>query len=418
MTKKNIIFFKDGQFPNISESHITNKIKNIKKFEKTIVCKRINPQNTEYLDKLKDAKIYYFKGILREDQLKTFSPRNIIKKILVSIFNYKESKPNNTTLKIYYNIEKIIFLISKIFKLNSRLRFYQNKIKELNPTVINGCYGWEIVPLSIIKDKNQKIILDIRGKDLTVLKKYKFIRQLTKKNATLLLTRSESMKKELINLGFKQNKINVNHSGCDLTLFEYQEIKNLDTLKIVTIGRLVEKKGHLTIIKACKKLKKKGIKFNAIFIGTGPMEEKIIKEIKKLNLKKEIKLVGNVQNNQIKKFIKKSNIFILPSEISKLGDQEGIPVALMEAMASGLICISTKHSGIPELIENNINGILISEKDHNELFKKLEEIKQLSKRKLNNITKNARQKIETQFNDKKQTQEFENIINKLNHQKK
>ena len=71
------------------------------------------------------------------------------------------------------------------------------------------------------------------------------------------------------------------------------------------------------------------------------------------------------------KILESVHILLAPSVTSRDGDQEGIPVSLMEAMAMGLPIVSTQHSGIPELIENGVSGFLVPERDAGALYKKL-----------------------------------------------
>jgi len=106
--------------------------------------------------------------------------------------------------------------------------------------------------------------------------------------------------------------------------------------------------------------------------------------------------------------MKNSHLFILPSIEAKDGDKEGIPVVLMEAMATGIPVISTYHSGIPELIEDDKTGYLVKEKNIEELYKKMLQVIE-NYDSMNKITHNARKKIEKDFNLIKQTNKLEKI---------
>ncbi len=93
---------------------------------------------------------------------------------------------------------------------------------------------------------------------------------------------------------------------------------------------------------------------------------------------------------------KKADVFILPSVTDNSGDMEGIPVSLMEAMASGVVVLSTYHSGIPELIQDNISGFLVPERDVDALIEKIELI--IGHDNIATIREHARKRVEEEFN--------------------
>lgn len=106
-------------------------------------------------------------------------------------------------------------------------------------------------------------------------------------------------------------------------------------------------------------------------VGNGPLMENLQQLIETLNVSNSVKLVGWRQQLEIIDLLKSANILLAPSITSKSGDQEGIPVTLMEAMATGLPIVSTQHSGIPELVENGVSGFLVPERDVDALIEKL-----------------------------------------------
>ena len=94
--------------------------------------------------------------------------------------------------------------------------------------------------------------------------------------------------------------------------------------------------------------------------------------------------------------LKQTDLFLLPSVRDASGDKEGIPVSLMEAMASGVIVLSTFHSGIPELIEDGKTGFLVPERDANAIKSRMQDI--VAHNSLSSIRVAARAKVETEFN--------------------
>lgn len=111
------------------------------------------------------------------------------------------------------------------------------------------------------------------------------------------------------------------------------------------------------------------IEYNVV--GDGPLREDLQRLIQELNAGDVVKLLGWKQQQEIVEILNDADILLAPSVTSKDGDQEGTPVVLMEAMAMGLPVVSTKHSGIPELVENGVSGFLVPERDVDTLVEKL-----------------------------------------------
>ncbi len=94
--------------------------------------------------------------------------------------------------------------------------------------------------------------------------------------------------------------------------------------------------------------------------------------VENLHIKGYVKFLGAVEQNEVPRLYQKAHIFILPSITADNGDQEGIPVVLMEAQATGLPIISTYHTGIPEVVVDGKSGFLVPEKNVDALAEKLE----------------------------------------------
>ncbi|MBN2881606.1 glycosyltransferase [Candidatus Woesearchaeota archaeon] len=374
-----IAFIRDGQFPKISESFIVNKLIFLKKLGKTIepiiICKKIN--------KSKDVKFYLHK--LKENKIK--------------IYEFKNSKSN---LKITPK-EIIKKIINKIYHTN--LNKIRNIIKKEKINTINFVYGKDIKKYYKLRKLNLKIITSFHGFDVIELENDSKLRKICNQNSDLFLVRSKYMKARLIKNKLPKAKIKIQHAGYELEKkYNNKNIKN-KIPKIISVGRLVEKKGFDILIKSAKKLKEKKIKFTLEIYGEGPLKQKLSKLIEEYKLTEEIKLKGNIENNLIKNKIVNSDIFVLASKTAHNGDEEGIPVVLMEAMALGTICVSTHHAGIPELIKNNITGFLVPQNNSQKLTNKIITVLNTDKKELKKISQNAQKEIKKEFS-------YKSIINK------
>lgn len=136
---------------------------------------------------------------------------------------------------------------------------------------------------------------------------------------------------------------------------------------ILCIARLVEKKGHKYLIRALDIIKQQALDFKCIMVGDGPLQEQLINQIEEKKLEDRVEFVGKFSQVQVKDILEQADIFCLPCIHASSGDRDGIPVALMEAMAKRLPVISTHMKGITELIKSGDNGLLVPERDEKAL---------------------------------------------------
>ncbi|WP_102306055.1 glycosyltransferase [Vibrio cyclitrophicus] len=214
-----------------------------------------------------------------------------------------------------------------------------------------------------------------------------------------LLPVSFYWKDKLVSLGANENRIIVNRMGINIEKLPMnKKNSNIDNLEFISVGRLTEKKGILDAIQAVYQSEAKG-RFN--IIGNGELKDKVVdrvNNIKKSESKIKFNLLGAVPHQVVSEKLLNSDIFILPSKVAEDGDKEGVPVALMEAMASGVIVISTYHSGIPELINNNVTGFLVHEGDVEGITNVINAIKN-GEHDIVSIKNSARKKVENDFNN-------------------
>jgi len=220
-----------------------------------------------------------------------------------------------------------------------------------------------------------KIITSFHGFDLS-----SFIKGSGKQAYKALISRgdiftvnSEYLKNRLVKLGCKPEKIIIHPIGIDVEKFSFQEKKlnNEETIKILSVARLTEKKGLEYSIKAIANIIKKHPNLEYNIAGDGPLKRKLENLISDLEIKGKVKFLGPQPQAIIRKLYAESHLFVLSSVTAKDGDQEGTPVTLLEAQASGLPVVSTFHAGIPEIVQNGKSGFLIPEKDVSALTDKI-----------------------------------------------
>jgi len=186
----------------------------------------------------------------------------------------------------------------------------------------------------------------------------------------LFTTNTEFTKQQVVNLGCNEEKIKILPMGIKIEKFKFSlKIPRYgEKIKILTIGRLVEKKGHKYFIRAFERLLKKYKKIEYIIAGDGPLKNELKKLVINLGINNYVKFTGWCSEEEIINLYRTSHIFVLPSITSSNHDREGQALVLQEAQAMGLPVISTYHNGIPEGILNNKSGFLVPEKDVNALI--------------------------------------------------
>lgn len=132
---------------------------------------------------------------------------------------------------------------------------------------------------------------------------------------------------------------------------------------ILAVSRLVEKKGLLYLIAACRILKDQGYDFSCRIVGDGPQRRLLEQKVRELALTDSVELFGAATHKQVIEMYQQATIATLPCIVAKNGDRDGIPIALVEALYMGVPVVSTPVSGIPELISEEVNGLLVPPQD-------------------------------------------------------
>ena len=224
---------------------------------------------------------------------------------------------------------------------------------------------------------------------------------------------SRLWEKKLLEMGCPVKKLYVSRMGIDLDDFIFQQGRPKgEVFKLIQVGRLTNKKGILDTINAVDRLPH-DFRICLDVVGSGELEEQAKKLVEELGLADKIKFHGSLPNSTVKKLLSESNVYILPSKVADDGDMEGVPVALMEAMAIGIPVVSTYHSGIPELIDDGLSGFLVKEGDVTALSKVILSVSQYDSLEIHEITANARKKIENEFNNDKETKALISLFPKM-----
>ena len=133
--------------------------------------------------------------------------------------------------------------------------------------------------------------------------------------------------------------------------------------KLLCVAAHKPYKGLPYLIEACRILRDEGVLFHCDIVGHGPMRDELAAMIRERGLEEDVVLAGPRPQEEVARMMSEAALFVLPSIVAPDGQMEGIPVALMEALASGRAVVSTTLSGIPELVENGESGLLVAPAD-------------------------------------------------------
>ena len=229
-----------------------------------------------------------------------------------------------------------------------------------------GTYGVAALRLREIGAISGKVVTSFRGFDATkYLRAHPHAYDALFSAGDLFLPVSRSLADRLVESGCDRSKVVVLHSGIECAKLKYIE-RNLGEsgpAKVLTIGRLTEKKGIEYAIQAVAKVMASGRKLSYTIVGDGPMRNGLQGMVNELGIGRHVQLLGWQGHEEVIRLIETSHILLAPSITAADGDEEGIPNALKEAMTTALPVISTVHGGIPELVENGISGYLVPQRD-------------------------------------------------------
>ena len=195
-------------------------------------------------------------------------------------------------------------------------------------------------------------------------------------SCTLVLARSESLAASVLELGCPPAKLRIQRAGIPLDEFRYTaRRKPADgAWQLLQACRLIEKKGLASTVRAFARFLKQYPNARLTIAGDGPLRSTLEELATRMGVDERIYFAGFVTQPELLALYQESHVFVHPSEQTPDGNREGVPNSLLEAMATGLPCIATRHGGIPEAITHLESGILVGESDAKELAEWLERL--------------------------------------------
>jgi colanic acid/amylovoran biosynthesis glycosyltransferase len=246
-------------------------------------------------------------------------------------------------------------------------------LRERRPSLAHVYYGHKAVKyLPMLRRWGGPLLVSFHGVDVTD-SVYKSTDPATLAevfdHARLVLGRSQSLLERLAVLGCPREKLRLNRASIPLEHIPraVRQAPPDGRWRLLQACRLIAKKGLHTTLLAMRQVVDAWPEARLTLAGDGPLSEPILALSAELGLTDHVELVGWCSQERLFALYQQSHLFLHPSEMTDAGDQEGVPNALLEAMAAGLPPVATFHGGIPEAVTDGVDGLLTPEKSPDQL---------------------------------------------------
>ncbi len=313
---------------------------------------------------------------------------------------------NDGRVKIF-----IKFILSPIRFLWKMWKFWPDVV-HLNPSFDLKSLIRELNIIALCKLYRRSTLVQFHGGDLTTFMRNDHLPiylRLIFNWASCLVVLTHIQKKPLLKHCAEQ-KISVIPNMIDTSLFQWKDRSQNSQYRILYMSKIESKKGAVDVMDSIQFVLGRFSNVKFLFAGDGPDKEKLKLFCCKNRFEEHVKFFGYVHDQRKINFLCRGDIFLFPSHY-----QEGMPYALLEAMAAGLPVIATSTGGIPEIIEHNINGILISPGEPTKLSQAINKLLANHQLREEFGTKN-RYKAETEYDIKVVCEKFTRLYRKLSDQ--
>ncbi|HMG47950.1 MAG TPA: glycosyltransferase [Allosphingosinicella sp.] len=264
-----------------------------------------------------------------------------------------------------------------LFALRGRGGAIERRLRAAAPKLIHAHFatdGLRVLPLA--RALGVPLITSLRGYDVTrstaaLLRsgrlswvRYALGRKRLQRQGGLFLAVSDALRRQAILRGFPEDRTRTHYNGVDLARFRPGEAPPEPGL-VLHVGRLVEKKGTRVLIEALAGLP--GARL--VVIGDGPLRGALERQAGPA-----VQFLGALPSAEVAQWMRRAAVLAAPSLTAADGDAEGLPNVVVEAAASGLPAVATRHSGIPEAVDEGVTGLLVAEGDAAALAARLGEL--------------------------------------------
>lgn len=266
------------------------------------------------------------------------------------------------------------------FRLRGRGGRIESELRNARPALIHAHFGTDgLLVLPLAHALGIPLITSLRGYDVSrsdgalvrsgrlSWMRYALGKERLQQGGALFLAVSKALREQAIARGYPEARTLTQYNGVDLDRFQPNETPAEPGL-VLHVGRLVEKKGTKVLIEALAKVADAKL----VIIGDGPLRAVLEREARKWG--ERVHFLGALSSDEVAQWMRRASVLAAPSLTAADGDAEGLPNVVVEAAASGLPVVGTKHSGIPEAIEDGVTGFLVPEGDAEALAARLTQL--------------------------------------------
>ncbi len=324
-------------------------------------------------------------------------------------------------LKNVYSLSRLPFLVQFIqialSKVIGYIIHFYSVCKTTRAKVLHVHFGYQGVKcLGLQRKANLPMVCSFYGDDAFHYPVKRGVKEQYKKlfdQADRILVLGPYMKKHLEQLGCAEQKIRIHHLGIDANAIAFRQRKRKlhEPIRFMTSCSLREKKGVGVAIRALALLKDQ-YAFSLDLVGDGPLRESLQQLAEKCGIANRLTWHGYKPYSFVIKKMLECDVLIQASITTPDNRKEGTPVAIMDAMATGMAVVATRHSDIPEIVEEGVTGLLAKENDVESLrscFQQLFDHEEL----LETFSLRGREKVEREFNVELLTRQLEELYEEL-----
>lgn len=262
-------------------------------------------------------------------------------------------------------------------------------------------FALDVLPLAV--EQELPMLVTFHGMDAsTMLGNTRYMRDVGRlvDYATVIVV-SQNMLERLAAAGIHPRDPHVHYIGVPVEEFTFvkrrsvaKKIEKHEEVRFLQVGNFVEVKGHVYTIEAFARFASEYPRARLILAGDGPLRKLTVDLCRKHRIAERVEFPGTVDKPEVIRLMREADVFLQHSVTLEDGCMEGLPTVLMEAMATGLVVVSTRHSGIPELVDDGVSGFLVSERDVDGYTERLLSLRSLD----DDVGKRARATVESRFN--------------------
>jgi colanic acid/amylovoran biosynthesis glycosyltransferase len=286
-------------------------------------------------------------------------------------------------------------------------------LQHRRPDVILCHYGhFALRVLPLAQRAGVPVVAHFHGVDISACLSnpwYRWSLQQQIRNFAALVVVAEYQREYLLQLGAKPDQIHLIPCGVPVNDIAPAVDPGLQPCRFLAVGRLVEKKGPLETVAAFATCAREVPDSELTFIGDGPLLEPTRQRCRALGVADRVHFLGSQPARVVMEELRRACVFVQHSVTSRLGDKEGWPVSIAEAMAAGLPVIATRHAGIEQQVVEGETGYLVEERDSARMAERMIELATQPERRVG-LGRRGRQVAQQAFDQRRLVQQLETVL--------